>query len=98
MRERTNMIARIDRLVGFCAVAIVLLGTAVATPGQQQTQQKAVPSFSKDIAPIFQEKCQDCHRSWQHSPDVSIDVQGRAAVRTVNQTKGCDPHYATLVS
>jgi len=52
---------------GSCAAAMVLLGTAVATPGQSAAQ-KAVPTFSKDIMPIFQEKCQDCHRPGSIAP------------------------------
>ena len=41
---------------------LVLAGTAVAADTTRQV------TFAKDIAPIFQEKCQDCHRKGAMAP------------------------------
>jgi len=40
------------------------IGAALAVPGSvfAQGASKTAPTFSKDIAPIFQEKCEVCHR------------------------------------
>ena len=42
------------------AAALWLPGTALA--GEQQQSAAAAPTFSKDVAPIFQAKCEACHR------------------------------------
>jgi mono/diheme cytochrome c family protein len=43
---------------GLAAAAVLLFA------GAAQAQQKAAaaPTFTKDVAPIFQEKCESCHR------------------------------------
>ena len=38
-----------------------------ATPAAAQSPS-ATPTFSKDIAPIFQSKCQDCHQPESIAP------------------------------
>jgi hypothetical protein len=47
------------RYVGLSAYALAAI---VALPGAARAQQKPAPSFTKDVAPIFQEKCEACHR------------------------------------
>ncbi|MCC7179466.1 MAG: hypothetical protein IT177_13885 [Acidobacteria bacterium] len=42
-------------MIGVCA-----LGAAFALPGIARAQ--GTPTFTKDVAPIFQEKCEACHR------------------------------------
>jgi hypothetical protein len=51
----------IHRLAGTvaCGAAAML---ALAQPASAQSTTAAVPTFTKDIAPIFQEKCESCHR------------------------------------
>ena len=45
-----------------------VLGTAVATAAlmlpsvARAAETAATPTFTKDIAPIFQDKCEACHR------------------------------------
>src|SRR5688500_9756983 len=44
---------------------LVLSGAAVgllALPATLSAQTSAVPTFTKDVAPIFQKKCESCHR------------------------------------
>ena len=40
----------------------VALGAMLAVPGLALAAEPATPTFAKDIAPIFQEKCEACHR------------------------------------
>jgi hypothetical protein len=44
-------------VIGACA-----LGALVALPGPARGQGQAPPTFARDVAPIFQEKCEACHR------------------------------------
>ena len=53
------------------AVALTALIACFGTVGFSQTPSKAVGeqvTFSKDVAPILQEKCQDCHRTGSMAP------------------------------
>jgi mono/diheme cytochrome c family protein len=49
----------ITRSLGSSALA---LGAALALSGVAAAAEPAAPTFTKDIAPIFQEKCEACHR------------------------------------
>ena len=51
-----------NRRTALCFV-LTLSSTAFAA----ELTQKPV-TFAKDIAPIFQEKCQDCHRNGSMAP------------------------------
>ena len=50
----------------------VLLGVLLSLPlssiAAQLVQDAAPVTFAKDIAPIFQEKCQECHRNGSMAP------------------------------
>jgi mono/diheme cytochrome c family protein len=43
-------------------VGLAALGAIVALPAMAIAAEAAAPTFTKDIAPIFQEKCEACHR------------------------------------
>jgi hypothetical protein len=46
-----------------------LAAIAIFTPGLPLvSQQPAAPTFTRDVAPIFQEKCQSCHRPGYIAP------------------------------
>src|SRR5207244_10657500 len=47
----------------FLSLSIVIL-TLIAAPAMAQTQV----TFTKDVAPIFQERCQICHRPGTFAP------------------------------
>ena len=50
-------------------VALALgFGIAGLVPGVASAQAPAAPTFSKDVAPIFQEKCEACHRPGSIAP------------------------------
>src|SRR6185436_7217916 len=44
------------------------IGFAVLVPSTATAQVPANPTFSKDIAPIFQAKCEACHRADSIAP------------------------------
>jgi hypothetical protein len=44
------------------------LGLGSLVPGVAYAEVAANPTFSKDVAPIFQEKCEACHRSGSIAP------------------------------
>ena len=59
---------------GWRGVSAGVFMLAVATPAMAQSQ-KASPTFSKDVAPIFQEKCQKCHQPGSIAPMSLITYQ-----------------------
>ena len=46
----------------------LIAGGILAIPAPIVPQQPAAPTFTKDVAPIFQEKCQSCHRPGYIAP------------------------------
>ena len=60
-------------------VATFALGTAaIAIPASADSNEVAVPTkptFAKDIAPILQAKCQDCHRKGTAAPMSLVTYQ-----------------------
>src|SRR5256884_4839810 len=60
----------VERLIRGIAVSILLAGFAMAgEPASTVAGAANKPvTFTKDIVPIFQEKCQDCHRKDSMAP------------------------------
>src|SRR4026209_1901806 len=57
------------RLVTNLAVGALTLGVALILPGTAAAADAPkTPTFTKDIAPIFQEKCEACHRPDSMAP------------------------------
>jgi hypothetical protein len=52
--------------------AFLIVSSALGADGQDQTKPV---TFSKDIAPILQEKCQTCHRPGQIAPMSLLTYQ-----------------------
>src|ERR1041384_4031644 len=52
----------VHRIVGRVLVGAVGALSLLAVPATLSAQTTAVPTFTKDIAPIFQNKCESCHR------------------------------------
>jgi hypothetical protein len=76
------------RGVGKCGLAAAaLLVFAGAAQAQQATA--AAPTFTKDVAPIFQEKCESCHR-----PDSIAPM----SLRTYEETRPWAKSIRTRVS
>jgi hypothetical protein len=56
------MVARCGIRVRWSMVGALAFGVSLALPSVGAAQQASVPTFTKDVAPIFQEKCESCHR------------------------------------
>src|SRR6476661_8292569 len=50
------------RIASYLGVAAIALVGMVSTRRVAVSQERPAPTFSRDVASIFQEKCQDCHR------------------------------------
>ncbi len=57
---------RMSKFFGGCALAA--LGLALAIPATSFAQAEATPTYSEDVAPIFREKCESCHRPGYIAP------------------------------
>jgi hypothetical protein len=57
------------------AVAVVALGSFLAAGSTFAQAASSTPTFTKDIAPILQAKCQDCHRPGQIAPMSLLSYQ-----------------------
>ena len=64
MRERHEGMKRTS-----IATCLLILGSALLIPGTVSAAEKGrAATFSQDIAPILQEKCQSCHRPEEMAP------------------------------
>lgn len=69
-------------LVGVFAGVMVAAGASVPAAAEE----KAAPTFTKDIAPIFQEKCQACHRPDYIAPMSLVTYEeSRPWARSIKQ-------------
>ena len=70
-------------------LALVAAATAaLAAPFTLAAQEAAVArevTFTKDIAPILQRSCENCHRADGVAPMSLVDLRGRAAVGARHQ-------------
>jgi hypothetical protein len=79
-----EMIARTSTSRWFGRMAVGALGV-LCTPAIAAAQTPGgTPTFTKDVAPIFQEKCQVCHRQGQMGPMPLVTYQDiRPWVRSI---------------
>lgn len=59
--------------IQFAAIMIVALGQNSMTHADEA--QPGAPTFSRDIAPIFQNRCQSCHRPGEAAPMSLLDYE-----------------------
>ena len=69
---RENQRQARNRALGITVLAAALVVPGAAAAGQQPA---AAPNFSKDIAPIFQAKCEACHRPDSIAPMSLVTYQ-----------------------
>src|SRR5687768_15368491 len=51
------------------------LGAVLALPLTAAAEQAASPTFTKDVAPIFREKCESCHRPDSIAPMSLVNFE-----------------------
>jgi hypothetical protein len=56
------MSVHVARRLSILGPGAFALAVSVSLPGTAMAQAPAAPTFTKDVAPIFQEKCEACHR------------------------------------
>ncbi len=54
------------KFLGGCALSV--LGMVLAPPGMAYAKADETPTYTKDVAPIFREKCEACHRPGYIAP------------------------------
>ena len=73
------------------AVATCLTGVAVlAAPDPSKV------TFNKDVLPILQKNCQNCHRPGEVAPMSLADIQRRPAMGQSDQGRGGFPEDAAM--
>ena len=77
------------------AMALAAALAVLTLPSSSAAQDEV--TFTKDVAPILQRSCQDCHRTGSDCPDVAADLRGSAAVGSFDQGEGRHPRDAALV-
>ena len=66
--------------------AMLALGSVIAFATASAAPVAATPTFTKDVAPILQEKCQDCHREGAMAPMSLITYeQTRPWAKSIKQ-------------
>ena len=94
------MLARLDGRTGIYAsgfiagvVALLIASTSTA----QSTQPLAQVTYTKDIAPVLQRSCENCHRADGAAP-VSLTTyeEVRPWARAIKQRTGIGPHAGVM--
>src|SRR5205807_67385 len=66
------------------ASALLLLALAVSPVSAQSDRTPLPPTFAKDIAPLFQDKCEACHRADGMAPmSLSTYAEVRPWARSI---------------
>jgi hypothetical protein len=77
---------------GHSRLAAIVVGTVLAVPALAATSRaadNATPTFTKDIAPIFQAKCEGCHRPDNMAPmALRTYEEVRPWVKSIGQRVG----------
>jgi len=82
-------------LVALCLAAVVGLGLPVAMRAQQPAPSDI--TFSKQIAPILQRSCQNCHRPDGVAPmPLTTYDEVRPWARAIKQRTGIGPHAGVM--
>ena len=84
-------------VVGHVGAAVTILGSLLM-PAAAGAQVPERPTFAKDVAPIFQEKCQACHRPGQMGPMPLVTYQEVRPWVRVDPNEGLDADDAAVAS
>ena len=84
-------------LVGLGSCALVVGALVAAHPGPVSGQQSdGSVTFTRDVAPILQNKCQICHREGSIGPRPWTTFEEVRPLRSVDQGPGGQPADAAL--
>jgi hypothetical protein len=83
--------------IWFGVAAMALLGPAVADLAAQATEGPGTVTFAKDIAPILQRSCENCHRPDGVAPMPLVTYeQVRPWARSIKQRTGIGPRAGVM--
>ena len=86
---------RVVSLAAFAAGAATLL--VASTVSAQSASSATQVTYTKDIAPILQRSCENCHRAGWRRPDVAHDYEEvRPWARAIKQRTGIGPHAGVM--
>ena len=77
LRNRNSVRTRVSSLasMGLVLWALAIAGPSVAESGSQPASGGAHPTFSREVLPLLQAHCQECHRPGQIAPMSFLDYQ-----------------------
>ena len=79
------------------ALALAVTGAQAAGGPPQETMPAMSPTFTKDIAPILQRSCQNCHRADGVAPMSLVTYdEVRPWARAIKQRTGIGPHAGVM--
>src|SRR5262245_46288756 len=85
------------RTVLMAGVLAACVGAGVASLGAQQTAPAGDVTFSKDIAPILQRSCQNCHRPDGVAPMSLVSYEDvRPWALSIKRRTGLGPHAGVM--
>jgi hypothetical protein len=92
-KSRAQNVALVAAIAGFVAIAVTVPFGVHA----QQPAPKAAVTFSKDIAPILQRSCQNCHRPDGVAPMSLVTYdEVRPYAKAINQRTHIGPHRGVM--
>jgi hypothetical protein len=84
--------------VAILLVAIAALGTQVSYPSTVPAADTTTVTFNKDVLPILQKNCQDCHRPGEIAPMSFLTYEGvrpwAKAIKTAVVNRQMPPWFA----
>ena len=87
--------------LAFGVVGVLVYASAPRAMAQQASRDAApAVTFAKDVAPILQKNCQECHRPGSIGPMSLQDLRGSAPLGPIDQAEGgrrarCRPTVTT---
>ena len=97
MAGRTSVGLRLAVGAGLLFIPLVGLMTPVAVIAQQPRGMPADVTFTKDIAPILQRSCQNCHRADGVAPMSLVTYEEvRPWARSIKQRTGIGPRAGVM--
>src|ERR1700758_5445858 len=95
VQRSSRMILRYRIATGVLAAAVAAL-TPFAVKAQQAGTTREV-TFTKDIAPILQRSCENCHRPDGVAPMSLVTYEdARPWARAIKQRTGIGPHAGVM--
>jgi hypothetical protein len=88
---------RLGRCAGIAAAVAMTMGAPGLVTGAAAADSPAAPTFTRDIAPILQRSCQNCHRPDGVAPMSLVTYEEvRPYARAIKQRTSIGPHRGVM--